>query len=134
MGIYATAVELRGELGLEADDTDGLSDLEAERILKAAERRLDRIAGPLVTRANGRKYDPATLADVHRNAVRDATVIIAAAARRDAQEPRAVKREQGPDFTVDYADAPTPALDDAVREAAAELDRFGLRALTATAR
>lgn len=137
MGIYATAAQLRTELGV---DAAALPDADAERLLKAAERRLDRVAGPLVTRANGRKYDPATLPALESAAVRDATLILAVAAHRsdgDAFRGRDVKREAGPDFTLEFTDSGSRVNEEgeaALLEAVAELDRFGLRPLTATLR
>lgn len=132
-GAYASPDALRGRLEVTPAE---LSDVAAQRILGNAERRIDRIAGAWPIRPNGRKLDPTTLPNIFADAIREATLDVAAAEYRDpdAFTPPAAKRVRGPDFElVDTAGVP-PSGQVALRDAAARLDALNLRAVTARPR
>lgn len=130
---YTTPDALRAELEL---DAAALTDATADRLIRDAERRIDRIAGAWAIRLDGRKFAPAELGPTIGARLQDATLILAAAAQRNpgAFTPPAGKSVIGPDFRVmDIAGLP-PAGQVALRDAAAILDVANLRTLTARAR
>lgn len=132
--VYADAPDLRVEAGLAPDDEAGLPTAAADALITDAERRVDRLVGPAPRRADtGRKYAPLELGETYAGALREATVILADAKRRNpaAFDPPAAKSIAGPDFTLsDVAGAP-PAGAAALRAAAATLRDAGLIITTA---
>lgn len=116
--VYATAEQLRVEVGLAADDTGSLSDADAARLIENAEDRIDSIlpqrawarpgarilpqppaTDPLETL--GRKVDPAQLDGWQADKLARATCKAAALERAD---PKAYAGQQwksvsGPDFS-----------------------------------
>lgn len=127
MGTYATAAALRAELEL---DAQALPDAAAERLIRDAERRVDRLVGPARVLETGRKLDPAALAAGAAAALVEATVLLAAAEQRDpaAFVLPAVGSVKGPDFerSTPLQGRELPAAG-AIRDAAALLDDVNLR-------
>jgi hypothetical protein len=133
LGVYAVAADLRARLEL---DAVALPDAAADTLLRAAERRLDRLAGAWPIRPNGRKLDPTSLPNLFATAIREATLDLAAAEQRNpaAFTMPGAKSVIGPDFRLmDVAGLP-PDGQAAIRDAVDRLDALNLRALTARAR
>lgn len=103
MPTYATAETVTRDVpGLVIDDAAAFNAL-----IERAERDVDRLLGPrVVIAATGRKLDPSLLAAWERAALERTVAAqvehLLEVAAEQAAGP-AVKREQGPDFTVDYA-------------------------------
>lgn len=108
MPTYATQADAEAYIeGLVVDNADGFA-----RLLERAERDVDELLGPLHRRADtGLKLDPADLPVLEADALARATCAQAEHLLRtsptgsSSSSGRVVKRVQGPDFTVDYADA-----------------------------
>jgi hypothetical protein len=100
--LYATAPDLRLELGLAADDLAGLSDADATRLIDDAEDRVDEMVPTLpIDQATGRRIPIADLTPGQAVLLTRATVKLAAAAQRDprAFEPARWGSIAGPDFS-----------------------------------
>lgn len=127
---YATPDALRAEVEV---DAVALTDAQADRLIRAAERRVDRLVGPALVLESGRKFDPAALGATYAARLQEATLVLAAAEHRSpgAFAPPRAKSVKGPDFELTDVAGAAPAAAGALREAAAILDGAGLRALTA---
>jgi hypothetical protein len=136
---YATPDELRAELEV---DVGALADPAAERLIRTAERLVDRLVGPrraYNSDATGRKLDVTALTAGQARAVRDATVLLAGVVHANpaAFTPAAGKRVKGPDFEVEYGDAAGGPSSSVARTALVEavgvLDSANVRSLIARA-
>lgn len=135
MPTYATADDLRAD----PDVADDLDEAVANKRLEAAEDLVDRLVGPRLAGANGRKWNIAAgtgLSTEAVNALRDATVLLAVEEVKDpaAFTPPAGDSISGPDFTISKPNRVGPAGELAIRRAAAKLSAHGLRVTGARAR
>jgi hypothetical protein len=132
MTTYATADELRAELGV---DAAALPDADANRLLEDAEDRVDDALGAWPVLETGRKLDvaPGVLAPAQIDAVNRATLVLAVAEYRapGSLELPAYKSIKGPDF--EKSDPIAPAGVRTIRRVRSILDATGLRILSGRA-
>lgn len=139
MAAYAT----RAELDAYIEGGHGLGNDEADRLLERASRDVDAVLGPLAPIAagdyEGLKLDPTRLLDWEAEALSRATCA-QAEYRQDVGEEAwvsaagNVKRESGPDFTLEYEEGGRPSGRVGVK-VAAELEPIRhLRRMTGYAR
>lgn len=124
--VYTTAAELRAD----PDVPDDLDDARAVKLINSAEDLVDRLVGPGVGFAGGRKLEPARLTADAREALSEVTTLLAAEEYADpaAFLPPAGRSISGPEFSVSDV-AGNPAGIRALERAAAILDAHRLRSL-----
>jgi hypothetical protein len=139
MGTYASAADARARTEI-PDDPAVVSDARLEELIADAEDLVDRLVGPrAASSTTGRKWnvDPSSALGAGAvDALKRSTVELVVASYLDptAFDPPAGESVSGPDFSVTNAAAATPRAQRVLRAAAARLDSFGLRVLSARAR
>jgi hypothetical protein len=95
--------------------------LDAEELIRRAEKDIDNAIGPLPIGSNGRKYDPSLLSDFQRDALKYATLAQAAFRVAQGEEAMAQTDEYLPQELQPYRRAGAVS-----RQAMAELVGVGL--------